>query len=143
MTVFIWIVRTTSFLITWFTDYFISTSSAASTCILVPLEQYRRPKNGPKEFLVTLFPYIFHVKAKLNIVYKYLKRKIFARDINVVPQMHWTSNVFATWPTTTGGFWVSLNYPIHNFKKTVCPKNVWVWYWQKSRSINEVYIIAK
>ena len=28
--------------------------------------------------------------------------------------------------TTIGGFWVSLNYPILNFKKTVCPKNVWM-----------------
>ena len=28
-----------------------------------------------------------------------------------------------------GGFWVSINYPILNFKKTVGPKNVWMWHW--------------
>ena len=25
-----------------------------------------------------------------------------------------------------GGFWVSLNYPIYNFKRTLCPKNFWM-----------------
>ena len=30
--------------------------------------------------------------------------------------------------TIIGGFRVSLNYPILNFKKTVCPKNVWIGY---------------
>ena len=41
--------------------------SAASRCILVPFERYGRPKN--------VFPYIFHVKPKWNIVYKYSKKK--------------------------------------------------------------------
>ena len=48
---------------------------------------------------------------------------------NVLPQMHWTSNIFGHSATTIGGFWVSLNYPILNFKKTVCPKNVWMQHW--------------
>ena len=28
-----------------------------------------------------------------------------------------------------GVFWISLNYPILNFKKRVCPKNVWIRHW--------------
>ena len=46
-------------------------------------------KNAPKKFRVTFFPYIFHVKTKLNIVYEYLKTKIFPRDTNILPQIHW------------------------------------------------------
>ena len=53
-------------------------SSAASRCILVLFEQYGHPKNAPIKVLVTLFPYIFHVKTKLNIVYENLKTKIFS-----------------------------------------------------------------
>ena len=83
---------------------------------------------APKKVLVTLFPYIFHIKTKWNIVYKYLKTKIFSRDTNILPQMHWTSNIFGHSATTIGVFWVSLNYPILNFKKMVCPKNVWIWH---------------
>ena len=45
-------------------------------------------KNAPKKVLVTLFPYIFHVKTNSNIVYEYLKTKIFSRDTNILPQMH-------------------------------------------------------
>ena len=35
------------------------------------------PENAPKKVIVTLFPYIIHVKPKWNIVYEYLKTKIF------------------------------------------------------------------
>ena len=41
-------------------------------------------KNAPKKFLVTLFPYIFRVKTKWTIVYKYLKTKIFLGDTNIL-----------------------------------------------------------
>ena len=88
-------------------------------------------KNAPKKVLVTLFPYIFLVKPKWNIVYEYLKIKIFSRDSNIRPQMHWTSNIFGHSATIIGSFWVSLNYPILNFKKTVCPKKVWMRHWFK------------
>ena len=84
---------------------------------------------SPKKVLVTLFPYIVHVKSKWNIVCEYLKSKIFLKDTNILPRMHWTSNIFRSSATTIGGFWVSLNYPILNFKKTVCPKNVWMRHW--------------
>ena len=100
--------------------------SAAARCVLGPFERYGCPKNEPKKILVTLFPYIFHLKPRWNIVYEHLKTKIFSRDSNILPQMHWISNIFGHSATTIGGFWVSLNYPIVNFKKTVCPKNVWV-----------------
>ena len=86
-------------------------------------------RNTPKKLLVTLFPYIFHVKTKLNIVYKNLKTKIFSRDTNLLPQMHWTSNIFEHSVTTIGVFCTSLNYPILNFKKIVCPKNFWMRRW--------------
>ena len=57
-------------------------------------------KNAPKNVLVTFFPYIFHIKTKWNIVYRYLKTKIFSRDINILPRMHWTSNIFGHSATT-------------------------------------------
>ena len=80
---------------------------------------------APKKFLVTLFPYIFHVKTKSNIVYEYLKTKIFSRDIIILPQMHWTSNIFWHLATIIWDFLVSLN-SVFNLKKMVCPKNVWM-----------------
>ena len=48
---------------------------------------------------------------------------------SIVPQMHWTSNIFWHSVATIGVFWTSLNYSILNFKKTVCPKNVWMRHW--------------
>ena len=59
---------------------------------------------APKKVLVTLFPYIFHVKPKWNIAYEYLKTKVFSRDLNILPQMHWISNIFGLSATTTGRF---------------------------------------
>ena len=63
---------------------------------------------APKKVLVTLFPYIFHIKTKLNTVYKNLKTKIISRDTNIPPSMHWTSNSFGHSVTIIGGFWASL-----------------------------------
>ena len=88
-------------------------------------------KNMSKNVLETLFPYIFYIKTKWNIVYEYLKTKIFSRDTSILPQMHWTSNIFVPSATTIGEFWVPLNYLIFNLKKKVCPKNLWMWYWTK------------
>ena len=36
--------------------------------------------------------------------------------------MHWTSNIFEHSATIVGGFWVSLSYPILNFKKRYVQK---------------------
>ena len=83
-------------------------------------------KKAPKKVFTTFFPYIFHVKPKWNIVYEYLKTKFFSRDSNILPQMHWASNIFDTQLQLLGFFGLSLTYPILNFKKTVCPKNVWM-----------------
>ena len=89
-------------------------------------------KNVPNKVLVTFFPYIFHVKTKWKIVYKCLKL-FFSRDTNILLQMHWISNIFGHSATTIGSFWVSLNYQILNFKKTVCPQKhlnlalTWIW----------------
>ena len=75
-------------------------------------------KNAPKKFLVTLFPYIFHGKTKLNIVYEYLKTKIFSKDKYPSPN---ALNIKYFW-TLRYNHWgggeglVSLNYQILNFK---------------------------
>ena len=82
---------------------------------------YRLNDMGAKR---NVFPCMFHVKSKWNIVYIYLKNKNFSRDSNILPQMHWTSDIFGHSATIIGGLGVSLNYPILNFKKTVCPNNV-------------------
>ena len=103
--------------------------SVASRYILVPFEQYGPPRKWAQKDFVTFFLYIFHVKTKLNIVYEYLKTKIFPRDTNILPQIHWIWNIFGYSATNIGGFWVWLNYPILNFKKMVCPKNVWMRHW--------------
>ena len=68
----------------------------------------------------------FHIKTIRNIVCEYLKTKIFSWDTNILPQMHWKSNIFGHSATTTRGFWVSLNYPILNSEKTLRPKIVWM-----------------
>ena len=80
-------------------------------------------KNAPKEVLVTLFPHIFHIKPKWNIVCKYLKTKIFSRHSNIIPQMHWTSNIFGYTAAIIGGFWASLNYPILKHLDAALPLN--------------------
>ena len=98
--------------------------------ILVPFERYGRPKKcTQKSYCNTSSIYIYHAKTKWNIVYEYLKTKIFSRDTNILPQMNWTSNIFGQSAKNIGGFWISLNYPTLNFKKTVCPKNVWMRHW--------------
>ena len=87
-------------------------TSATSRCSLVPFERYGSPKKCAKKVLVTIFPYLFYIKNRWNIVHVYLKTKIFSRDTNILPQMHWTSNIFGPSATSTEGFWVSLNYLI-------------------------------
>ena len=57
------------------------------------------------------------------------KNKNFFKRHKILPQMHWTSNIFGPSTTTIEGFRVSLNYPILNFKKTVCSKNIWIRHW--------------
>ena len=98
--------------------------STASRCILVPFEWYGCPIKCTQKVWVAFFLYIFQVKNKWNTVYEYIKTKIFSRDTNILPQTHWTSNIFRHPDITILVFWVSLNYLILNFKKTVFPKNV-------------------
>ena len=86
-------------------------------------------KNAPTKVLVTLFPYTFHVKTNSNIVYKYLKPKSFQETQISFPKCI-KHQIFLTLSYNYWGFWVSLNYPILNFKKTICPKNVWMRHWQ-------------
>ena len=40
-------------------------------------------KMRPKKFLSHFFYYMFHVKTRWNIIYKYLKTKIFLEDKNI------------------------------------------------------------
>ena len=62
------------------------------------------PKKMYPKTCNTFSIYIFHLKPKWNIVYKYLKTKIFSRDLNILCQMHWTSNIFGHSATIIGGF---------------------------------------
>ena len=96
-------------------------------------------KSVPKKFLVILFPYIFFLKTKWNIVYHNLKTKIFSRNTNILCQVHWTSNIVGHSARIIWGFLVSLNYPILNFKKKVCPENVWMRHWS-TRLQNLLYV---
>ena len=100
--------------------------STTSRCVLIPFEWYGCPMIDAQKSSSNTFPIHISRKNWMKYVYKYLKTKIFLRDTNVLPQMHWTSNIFWHPVTTIGCFWVSLNYSILNFKKTVCPKNVWM-----------------
>ena len=104
-----------------------STGSATSRWILVPFERYGCPKKCAQKSSVTLFPHIFHIKPKWTIVYKYFKTKIFSRDF---PKCIKYQMFLGTSLKLLGGFEVSLNYLILNFKKMVCPKNVWMRHWQ-------------
>ena len=63
---------------------FIKRASTASRYILVLFQWHRHPKNEPKKVLMTLLPYIFHIKTKQNIiVYEHLETKILLRDTNI------------------------------------------------------------
>ena len=46
-------------------------------------------KYAQKNSCNTFSIYIFHVKTKWNIIYEYLKTKIFSRDTTILPQIHW------------------------------------------------------
>ena len=106
--------------------------SAASVCFGTVRTVWAAKKIHPKKFL-QLFPYIFHIKTKWNIVYKYLKTEIFSRDTSILPQMHGISKYFWTLSYCHWGFWVSLSYPILNLKKTVCPKDIWMQHCTKTQ----------
>ena len=67
-----------------------------------PLNGMGTQKTAPEKVLVTLFPYIFHVETKWNIVYKYLKIKIFLKWHKDPSNIHWTLNIFGLWATTIG-----------------------------------------
>ena len=99
------VVQVTSFLEYFWETYFKYKlqDSTASRCILVPFERYGRPKN--------VFPCMVHVTPKWNIVYKHLKTKDFSRDSNILPQMHWTLDIFGHLTAIIGGLEVSLKYP--------------------------------
>ena len=93
---------------------------------------YRLSSMAPKKYVQKSscysFSHMFDVKTKLNIVYENLKTKIFSRDTYYSPD---ALNIKYFW-TLSYNHWVflaSLNYPILNFKKMICPKNVWMRHW--------------
>ena len=98
-------------------------ANAASRSTLVPFERYGRSKKCAQK---TLFPYLFPLKTIWNIVREYSKTNSCPRYTNIFPQMCWTTNIFGPSATTIGGLGLSVNYPILNFKKMVCPKKVWI-----------------
>ena len=64
----------------------------------------------------------------MNIVYEYLKTKIFSRATNI-PKCIGHQIFLDTQLQPLGISWIWLNYPIFNFKKRLCPKNVWIQHW--------------
>ena len=108
-------------------------ASVASRCILVLFELYERPKKGTHKSSCNTFSMYISRKNWMKCTL-FLSLETVSRDTNILPQMHWTSNNFGHSGTTIGGFWVSLNYPILNFKKTVCPKNIWMWHYRHQTS---------
>ena len=84
--------------------------------IVVCFSGMRTPKTKKcaQKVIVTFFLYILHIKTKSNIVYEYIK-KIFSRNSNILPQMHWKSNIFGCSAAIIGVFWLSLNDPILNY----------------------------
>ena len=69
---------------------------------------------------------MFLIKPKWNIVYKYLKKKTFFQETQISFPKCIEHKIFFDIQLQLLGLRVSLNYPILNFKKTVCPKNVWM-----------------
>ena len=100
-------------------------------------------KNVSKKSSNTFSIYI-HLTSE---IYEYLKTKIFSRGSSILSQIHWTSNIFGHSATIIGFFWVSLNYPILNFKKTVCPKRLDValsmTFWKYALIWSEVIVASK
>ena len=86
--------------------------STISRQFFIPFQCYDHSKNVPQKVLPTIFPCIYHMKTKQNIVFIWLKIKIFFIDTNMRPL---APNI--------GGLGVSLNYPLANFKNMVHPKN--------------------
>ena len=98
--------------------------SAVSRCILVPFERYGRPKK-------CFFMYVSR-KIKWNIAYKYLKNKHFFKRPKYPSPNALNIRYFWTLTYNYWGFEVSLSYRILNFKKMVCPKNVWMRHCRKT-----------
>ena len=104
-------------------------TSATSRYIFVSFKRYGHPKKcTQKSSCNTFFIYISHknwMKCSLQI----LKNKNRLKRHKYPSPNVLKSNIFGPSATTIRGFWVSLIYPILNFKKMVCPKNVWMWHW--------------
>ena len=92
--------------------------------LLVPFEI--RSKIAPKKVLVTLFPYIFLLRSKWNIVNEYLKIKIFSRDTNIFGRSATTIGGFGISPKTSGCSTGSFIYIRKIYRKTniSCWKNL-------------------
>ena len=94
--------------------------SAASGC----------QKKCAQKVIVTLFPYLFHIKTKWNIVYVYLKTKIFSRDKYPSPTACIKHKIFLDpqlQPLRVFGYHVTIQSLTS--RKQYAQKNVWMQHW--------------
>ena len=88
-----------------------------------------RPKKCAQKSSRDTFSIYISRKNKMKYSLLILKNKnLFKRHKYPFPNAL-NTKYFLTLSYNHWGFWVSLNYPVLNFKKTVCPKNVWMRHW--------------
>ena len=101
--------------------------SAASRCILVLFAIVWTPKKMHPKSSCNLFSIhiscLNYMKYSIRIV---KNKNLFKRHKYPSPNAFSIKYFWTLSCNHWGGFWVSLNYPILNFKKTVCPKTFWV-----------------
>ena len=77
---------------------------------------------APKKVLITLFQYLFHVKTEWNISTNDRRnRHKYPSPNTLIIKYFWALSY-----NHCGEYGVSLIYPILNFKKSVCPKSIWM-----------------
>ena len=83
------------------------------------------PEKSAQKILLTFFPFIFHKKTKLNSLQKHRNKNTLTT--NKHPSLN-ASNIEyfgifpSKWKRKRGRVWISLNYPLTNFKNGT-PKN--------------------
>ena len=89
---------------------------------LIPFKWFEHPKIFFRHYSHEYF------LLKLNeIVCKCFRNKNISKDTNhKYPFINWS--IFWRSAPIAGEFWVSLNHPLTNFQKRVCPKTVSMWH---------------
>ena len=96
--------------------------SATSRCILVPFEWYGHPKKWAQKSSCNTFSIYTSGKTYMKYSLQILKNENFFKRLTYPSPNALNIKYFWHSATIIGGFWVSLNYPILNFKKMIWPK---------------------